>query len=252
MKRLLSAFVVVSALFLAPHQARAEGDTVPHLSWPQSGVFGTWDRAALQRGYQVYKQVCSNCHSMKYVSFRNLEDLGFSKKEVKAIAAQYQVTDGPNGQGQMFQRKAKPSDYFPSPFPNEKAARAAMGGALPPDMSLLVKAREGGPDYIYAILTGYEKAPAGVKMMPGTHYNRYVHGHQIAMPQPLMGGDVTFADGSPNSLQQEARDVSQFLTWASYPHLEQRKQIGVKVILFLLVFCGVLFAVKRRIWSDVH
>jgi ubiquinol-cytochrome c reductase cytochrome c1 subunit len=222
----------------------------PQGGWPQAGVFGTYDRAALQRGFQVYKQVCSTCHSMKLVTYRNLTDLGFSMPEVKAIAGSYTVTDGPNDQGEMFQRPALPSDAFVSPFANDQAAKAANNGALPPDLSLIVKARAGHESYVYSILTGFgQTPPADEKIASGLNYNPYFAGHQIAMPQPLHGDDVTYADGTPATVEQEAKDVAQFLTWASEPKMEVRKQTGIKAILFLVVFAFVMYRVKRRIWK---
>jgi quinol-cytochrome oxidoreductase complex cytochrome b subunit/cytochrome c1 len=223
-----------------------------HQSWPDDGVFGHYDKAALQRGFQIYKEVCSACHSMKFVSYRNLADLGYSADQIKSLAATVTITDGPDDSGNMVDRPGKPSDHFKSPFKNEQAARAANGGALPPDMSLLVKAREGGEDYVYGILTGYGAAPAGVTLMPGLNYNKTFPGHQIAMPQPLIDGRVTFADGTPNTLAQEARDVSQFLAWASEPKMEERKRMGLKVILFMLVFAGILFNTKKKVWGNRH
>ena len=249
-KVLIPAALALTFAFAAPALAN-EGE-VTQQSWPEDGVFGHYDKAALQRGFQVYKEVCSSCHAMKFVSYRNLEDLGYSSEQVKSLAATYTVTDGPDESGNMVDRPAKPSDHFKSPFKNDQAARAANGGALPPDMSLLVKAREGGEDYIYGVLTGYGTAPADIKMMPGLNYNAAFPGHQIAMPQPLTDGRVTFADGTPNTLAQEARDVTQFLAWASEPHMEQRKRMGIKVILFMLVFAGILYNTKRKIWSKLH
>ncbi len=234
-----------SAQALEPHS--------PSGGWPQSGAFGTYDRAALQRGFQVYKQVCSTCHSMKYLSYRNLSALGFNEAEVKAIAADYQVTDGPNDQGEMYQRPARPSDNFIKPFPNDAAARAANGGALPPDLSLIIKAREGHEDYVYSLLTGYGLSPqAGETVSPSLYYNPYFPGHQIAMPQPLNENSVTYMDGTKATVEQEARDVAQFLAWASEPQMEVRKQTGVKVIAFLIVLAGLMYAVKRSVWKDLH
>ena len=247
---LVPAAIALTFAFAAPALAN-EGE-IAQQNWPEDGVFGHYDKAALQRGFQVYKEVCSSCHAMKFVSYRNLEDLGYSPEQVKSLAATYTVTDGPDESGNMVDRPAKPSDHFKSPFKNDQAARAANGGALPPDMSLLVKAREGGEDYIYGVLTGYGTAPADIKMMPGLNYNAAFPGHQIAMPQPLTDGRVTFADGTPNTLAQEARDVTQFLAWASEPHMEQRKRMGIKVILFMLVFAGILYNTKRKIWSKLH
>jgi ubiquinol-cytochrome c reductase cytochrome c1 subunit len=229
----------------------AESITPPEQQWPHKGITGTYDRDALQRGFQVYKEVCSACHAMKYLSYRNLEDLGYSPEQVKAIASEYTITDGPNDDGEMFERPARPSDRFRSPFANDKAARAANGGALPVDLSLIVKSRPYGEDYIYALLTGYETPPEGTELMAGMHWNKYFPGHQIAMAQPITDGQVTYSDGSAASLQQASRDLTQFLAWASEPHMEQRKFTGMKALLFMLVFCGIMYAVKRKVWRDV-
>ena len=235
-------------------QAQEEAPTPPHQEWSFDGVFGTYDRAALQRGFAVYKEVCSACHPVKHLYFRNLEELGYSEDQVKGIAAQYQVTDGPNDEGQMYQRPARPSDPIPGPFPNDQAARAANNGALPPDLSLIVKAREGGPDYVYAILTGFkDPPPAGFKLMSGTYYNEYFPGHQIKMPPPLTQNDqVKFDDGTQATVPQMAHDVVSFLAWAAEPTLDERHRIGFKVILFLIIATGVFYAAKRKIWSRIH
>jgi ubiquinol-cytochrome c reductase cytochrome c1 subunit len=225
----------------------------PAGGWPERGITGAYDRAALQRGFQVYAQICSTCHSMKLVSYRDLAQLGFSDAEVKAIAAGYQVSDGPNDQGDMFQRPARPSDRFVSPFANDQAARAANNGALPPDLSLIIKARHGNEDYIYSILTGFgQTPPANETIAKGMNYNPYFAGHQIAMPAPLHEGAVSFADGTPATVDQMAKDVVQFLAWTSEPHLEDRHQTGIKVILFLIVFAGVMYGVKRKVWEKLH
>jgi ubiquinol-cytochrome c reductase cytochrome c1 subunit len=229
----------------------ADGIAPPEQKWPHQGLTGTYDRAALQRGFQVYKEVCAACHAMKYLSYRDLKQLGYSDAEVKAIAAEYTVTDGPNDDGEMFERAARPSDRFKAPFANDKAARAANGGALPADLSLIVKSRPYGEDYIYALLTGYEAPPEGTEMMTGMHWNKYFPGHQIAMAAPLMDGQVTYSDGSSASLEQAARDVTQFLAWASEPHMEARKFTGFKVVLFMLVFSAILYATKRKVWRSV-
>jgi len=231
----------------------------PAVDWSFNGPLGTYDRVQLQRGFQVYKQVCSGCHSMNLVAYRHLGMLGFSEAEVRAIASGYTVTDGPNDEGEMYARPAEPKDRIVQPFPNEQAARYANAGALPPDMSLLAKARPHGPDYIHAVLTGYEEVPPEMEghMAEGMHYNEYFPGHQIAMAAPLQDGLVTYkgldgeADFQPD-VDEMARDVSAFLMWAAEPHMEKRKQTGLKVILFLLVFTGIMFAVKRRIWADAH
>jgi ubiquinol-cytochrome c reductase cytochrome c1 subunit len=249
----LAAAALALLLALAPAPARAqEPPPLPHQQWSFDGVFGTYDRAALQRGFQVYKEVCSACHPVKHLYFRDLTAIGYTADQVKAIAASYQVTDGPNDQGQMFQRPGRPSDPIPGPFPNDEAARAANGGALPPDLSMIVKAREGGPDYVYAILNGFKEPPSGFAVVPGKYYNEYFSGHQISMPPPLSDGVVTYADGTKATVQQMAHDVATFLNWASEPNLEVRHRTGVKVFLFLIVAVGIFYAAKRKIWSAVH
>ncbi|WP_341898767.1 cytochrome c1 [Ferrovibrio terrae] len=259
MMRTILAAVVIG--FAAP--ALAAGDSVapPAQKWSFTGAFGTYDRAELQRGYQVYKEVCAACHAMKYVAFRNLADPGgpgFTAAEVKALAATFEVTDGPNDAGDMFKRAALPSDKFPSPFPNEKAARASNGGAYPLDLSLIAKARDhgrregAGADYIKALLTGYKDAPAGFALGEGLNYNEYFAGHQIAMPQPLNADQVTYADGTKATVDQMAHDVSAFLMWAAEPKLEERKRMGFKVMIFLVVLTGLFFAAKKRIWAKLH
>jgi ubiquinol-cytochrome c reductase cytochrome c1 subunit len=253
MARRAVAAAVLGALMLAPTLARAAGEpALPRQQWSFDGVFGTYDRASAQRGFQVYKEVCSVCHPVKHLHFRDLTDIGYSEDEVKAIAAGYQVTDGPNDEGQMFQRPGRPSDPIPGPFPNDQAARAANNGALPPDQSLIVKARAGGPDYVYGILTGYKEAPASFKMLEGMNYNEFFPGHQIAMPTPLSDNAVTFADGTPATVPQMAHDVVTFLTWAGEPRLEDRHRAGFKVTLFLVVAAGVFYAAKRKIWAAIH
>jgi ubiquinol-cytochrome c reductase cytochrome c1 subunit len=225
---------------------------LPAPGWSFDGMLGTFDPAAQQRGFQVYVEVCSACHALKHVSYRNLRDIGFSEEEVKAIAAGVQVGDGPNDNGEMFERPGRPSDRFKSPFPNDNAARAGNNGALPPDLSLIVKAREGGADYVYGILTGYADAPADMKLGEGMNYNKYFPGHQIAMPAPLSADRVTYTDGTKATLEQEAHDVVTFLAWAAEPEMATRKQLGIKVMLFLIVLSGLLFAVKRKVWKDIH
>ena len=256
MRQLLLIFTLavgLSPLALSAPAEAAEGGLAPkHIDWPHSGLFGTYDRHALQRGFQVYKEVCSACHSMNLLSYRNLRAIGFTEEEVKAIAAQYMVTDGPNDQGDMFERPALPSDRFKSPFANEKQARAMNNGALPPDLSLIVKARKGGEDYIYSLLTGFHEPPAGMTIPEGMHYNPYFAGGQIAMAAPINEGICTFADGTEASVDQMARDVTQFLAWAAEPHMEQRKRLGLQAMLFLLVFAGVMYAAKRKIWRKLH
>jgi ubiquinol-cytochrome c reductase cytochrome b subunit len=247
------ATIILALIIIMPANVYAaeEAAAPPEQDWSFEGPFGTYDRGALQRGFQVYSQVCSACHSMKLLSYRNLRDLGYSEAQVKAIASQYTMTDGPNDEGEMFERPGKPSDRFVSPYPNDNAARYANNGALPPDLSLIAKARVHGPDYIYGILTGYEEAPEGETLAQGQYWNKYMPGHKIAMAPPLSDGVVAYEDGSDNTVRQYAKDVSAFLMWAAEPKLEVRKRTGIKVILFLLVFAGLMYAVKRKIWADV-
>jgi ubiquinol-cytochrome c reductase cytochrome c1 subunit len=240
------------ALLLTAATANAaEGPEIPKQRWSFNGIFGTYDLAAAQRGFQIYQEVCSACHALEHVAYHDLSELGYNEDEIKAIAAQKEVDDI-NDEGQPVKRPARPADRFVKPFPNEKAARAANNGGYPPDLSMIAKAREGGPDYVYAILTGYEPPPPDFKLGDGMNYNKAFPGHQIAMPQPLNDGTVTFADGTSNTLPQEAHDVVTFLMWAAEPNLDERHRTGFKVILFLIVTTGFVFAVKRRIWADVE
>ena len=253
MIKILTASIATAFLSVAIPASASEAPEVPEHDWTFSGIFGTFDRGALKRGLHVYRQVCANCHSLDLIAFRNLSALGLSPDEVQAIAGEYEVEDGPDDEGEMFMRPAKASDYFVPPFPNEQAARASNNGAYPPDVSLIVKARKGGADYIYGLLTGYEEeAPEGVEMMEGMYYNKFFPGHQIAMAPPLYDGTVEYEDGTEATLQQQVEDVVTFLTWAAQPELEERKRLGVKVLLFLIVLTAMLFALKRKIWSDVH
>ena len=229
-----------------------EGEKLPNINWPFNGIFGTYDLAATQRGFQVYSEVCSNCHSMQLMHYRDLTGIGLTPDEVKAIAAAVTVPKGVDDQGNPKEGPATPADQFRSPFPNEQAARSANNGALPPDLSVIVNAREGGADYVFGILTGFANAPAGFKMMDGMNYNKMFPGHQIAMPPPLHDGQVTYADGTNATVEQEARDVANFLEWTANPEMVQRKQIGARVILFLLLMAGLTYAVKRKVWADVH
>lgn len=246
---ILSAAV---ALGLGGSALASEGVHLPTQSWPHAGVFGTIDKAAAQRGFQVYKEICSACHSMRLVPIRTLAGIGFKDEELKALAATYEVQAGPNDNGEMFMRPGAPADRFPSPFPNDNAARASNNGALPPDLSLIAKARVGGEDYIYAFLTGFEDAPAEVNLNPGMNYNKYFPGHQVGMPNILMPDGVQYADGTKATVEQEAKDVATFLTFVAEPKLDERKQMGVKVILFLIVLAGLLYASKRQLWAKLH
>ena len=231
--------------------ALAEEMALPKQNWSFSGPFGTFDRAAAQRGAQIYLNVCSNCHSLRQAYYRNLAGIGLTEEQIKKIAASFNVPTI-DDVGQPAERPATPADHFRSPFPNERAARAAQNGALPPDLSVITKAREGGADYVYALMTGYADPPAGMKMGAGMNYNRYFPGNQIAMPQPLHDDAVEYADGTKPTLDREARDVATFLEFIGNPEMEQRKRTGVKIVLFLLLLSGVTYAVKRQVWSDVE
>lgn len=246
--------LALSVLFLNSGTAQAAGDYVPapKQEWSFSGMFGTYDRGALQRGLKVYQNVCAACHGMKFLSYRNLEALGYNENQIKNIAAQYMVTDGPNDEGEMFERPAIPSDRFVSPYPNDKAAAFANNGAMPPDLSLITKARMNGSNYLYALLTGYEDPPEDVVLLDGQYWNKYFPGHILAMANPLMDGMIVYEDESPQTVEQYAKDLTYFLTWAADPHMEDRKRIGIRVILFLIVFAGIMYAYKRKIWAALH
>lgn len=248
----LAAAALAATLFTGSANAAGGGVDIPSQSWSFDGVFGTFDRASAQRGLQVYRNVCAGCHGLRLVAYRNLGDLGFDEAEIKTIAAEYEVQDGPNDEGEMFARPAKPSDRFVSPFPNDNAARAGNNGALPPDLSLMVKARPNGANYVYALMTGYTDAPAGVEVADGMNYNAYFPGHQIAMAAPLFADGVEYSDGTAATVEQQARDVVTFLAWASEPELEERKRMGVMVMIFLAIFTILLFLSKRKIWARLH
>jgi len=220
--------------------------------WSFNGVFGTFDRASLQRGYQVYQEVCSGCHSVQHLSYRNLSEEGgpeFSLEEAKAIASQFEVTDGPNEDGEMFTRPGRLSDKFVSPFANKKAAAAANDGAYPPDMSVLAKARKGGADYIYSLLMGYEETPEGYELDDGVYYNKYMSGHKIKMAEPISDGTVEYADGTETTKAQIAKDVTTFLVWAADPHLEVRHKMGFKVFFYLIILLILVYLSKQKVWS---
>jgi cytochrome c1 len=262
----------------APAFAAGETPVPPQIKWTFQGPFGKFDRAQLQRGFKVYREVCASCHSLSYVYFRNLSEPGgpeFSEAQVKALAAEYKIQDGPNEAGDMFERPGRAADRFPSPFPNEQAAAAANGGKAPPDLSLMAKARtyergfpwfvvdvfrqysENGADYLTALLKGYEEPPAGFQVPAGGHYNRYYPGHIIAMPKPINDGQVEYPKNEagqpqvPETVDQYSRDVTAFLAWTAEPHLEQRKRLGFQVMLFLIVLAGLLYFTKKKIWARV-
>ena len=253
--RALRNLLAGAALALTAAAPALASDAAPHppsRNWGFEKLLGTYDMAAAQRGLQVYSEVCAACHSLKLVHYRDLTGIGLSAAQIKAFAAAFTVPQGTDDKGDPKEGPATPANAFKSPFPNEKASRAANNGAFPPDLSLIVNAREHGPDYIYALMTGYSDPPSTMKMMDGMHYNKMFAGGQIAMPRPLNDGQVTYADGTAATVDQMAHDVVTFLAWASNPELVERKQIGVRAILFLLLMTGVTYLVKRRIWSDVH
>lgn len=225
----------------------------PSMDWSFSGPFGAYDKAALQRGFQVYRQVCSACHSMDRIYYRNLTALGYSEDQAKTVAADVTVMDGPNDEGEMFERPGRTSDPFKAPYENIEAAKYANNGALPPDLSLITKARAGGANYVYGILTGYEEPPEGTQLLQGQHWNKYMPGHVIAMASPLSDGVVAYENADvPQTVDQYAHDVATFLTWASEPEMDVRKQTGIKAIIFLAVFAALMYGVKRRLWSKLH
>lgn len=248
------AIVSFGSFFGMADHANSAGGTAKPVSqeWSFSGPFGTYDKASLQRGYKVYREVCATCHGMKRIAYRNLVDLGYNEEEIKKLAASYIYISGPDDEGEMFERTGLPNDYFKNPYANEKQARASNNGAFPPDLSLITKARAGGADYIYSLLTGYGHAPVDEELLVGQFWNDYFPGYKIAMPPPLMEEQVEYEDGSPLTIDQYSKDVSQFLTWAAEPEMEQRKRMGVKVIIFLMIFAGIMYAVKRRVWSQEH
>jgi cytochrome c1 len=276
MARKFLAFVLagsllgVTAAAFAADEHSHETPQPPRQKWSFSGPFGKFDRGQLQRGFKVYKEVCAVCHGLKYVAFRNLADLGYSEAQVKAIAAEYKIQDGPNDQGEMFEREGRPADYFPAPWPNENAARARYNG-VPPDFSVLAKARsyergfpwfifdiftqfqEHGVDYIHALMIGYkEKPPQGFTLPQGSFYNEYFPGHAIAMPPPLSDKRVDYTDGSPTTVDQYSKDVAAFMMWAAEPHMEARKRTGFQVMIFLIVLSGLLYFTKKKVWADAH
>ncbi len=223
--------------------------------WSFKGLFGKFDRGSLQRGYQVYTEVCSSCHSMKYLSYRNLTEKGgpeFTEDQAKAIAASFEVTDGPNADGEMFKRPGKLSDKFVMPYENVKAAQAANGGAYPPDMSVLAKARGGGVDYIYSLLQGYEDPPMGITLDEGVYYNKFMYGNKIKMSNQLSDGLVEYADGTVSTVEQMSKDVTTFLMWAAEPHLEARHRMGFKAIVYLIILTTLVYFSMKRIWSRIE
>ena len=256
MKNNFKILLISTIFFIASFNSNA-AEKVEYLKtdWSFKGLFGKFDRGALQRGYQVYTEVCSSCHSMQYLSYRNLSEKGgpeFTEQEAKSIAASFEVTDGPNADGDMFTRPGKLSDKFVMPYDNKKAAQAANGGAYPPDMSVLVKARGGGVDYIYSLLQGYEDPPVGITMDDGVYYNKYMYGNKIKMANQLSNGLVEYGDGTDATVEQMSKDVTTFLTWAAEPHLEARHRMGFKAIVYLIILTVLVYFSMKKIWSRVE
>lgn len=263
-----------AALLAGAARAQEEEPHIAKLEWTFAGPFGQYDQAQLQRGFKIFREVCSACHSFGHIAFRNLESEhgpNFSEAAVDQIASEYQVTDGPNDSGEMFERPARPADHFPPPFPNAKAAAAANNGAVPPDLSMIAKARaahrgfpgfvfdiftqyqEAGPDYIHALLTGYREPPEGEKGLPGQYYNPvFLAGNWLSMPPPLSDGQIEYTDGTPETVEQYSKDISAFLMWAAEPKLEQRKELGLQAMIFLIVLAVLLYLTKRKIWRNVE
>lgn len=253
LKSFKSAVIYIIFLVLSINACFAETNNLPpkHLHWPFEGIFGKFDRQSAQRGLQVYLEVCSACHALNHLYYRNLSGIGFSEAEIAAIAAKYNVKVGPNAQGEMYERPAIPSDMFARPYPNEEAARASNNGAYPADLSLIVKAREHGANYVYSILTGYTDPPSDFKLLSGLYYNPYFPNKQIAMPPPLTNGQVTYLDGTPSTVEQMAKDLVIFLQYAAEPEMESRKAMGLKVLLYLFVFTILFMIAKKRVWSKL-
>ncbi len=250
---LLSSILVIFSISL--NVVSAEKVEYLKTDWSFKGLFGKFDRASLQRGYQVYTEVCSSCHSMKYLSYRNLAEKGgpeFSIEQAKAIASSFEVIDGPNSDGEMFTRPGKLSDKFVMPYDNVKAAQAANGGAYPPDMSVLVKARKGGVDYIYSLLQGYEDPPAGITLDDGVYYNKFMYGNKIKMSNQLSDGLIQYADGTNATVEQMSKDVTTFLMWAAEPHLEARHKMGFKAIVYLIILTVLVYFSMKKIWSRIE
>ncbi|MDX2221168.1 MAG: cytochrome c1 [Rhodospirillaceae bacterium] len=252
-KLVLAAAAALSLVSIAAPRAAEVGPPLMTVDWTFKGPFGKFDKMQLQRGLQVYREICASCHSLKYIAFRNLADLGYSEGQIKAIAAEYEYPDI-DDEGSEITRPGKASDYFPNPYPNENFARASNNGSLPPDLSLMTKAREGGPDYLYSLILGYEEPPPGIEMMDGMNYNKYFAdgNFQIAMAQQLADELITYADGTPATAQQLAQDVTAFLHWAAEPKLEARNATGFRVMIYTLIFTILAFVLKKRIWARLE
>ena len=254
-KIILTIFIsiITTSSFADTQHSHGANTKYLNVDWSFKGIFGTFDRASLQRGYQVYQEVCSGCHSVQHLSYRNLSEEGgpeFSIEEAKAIAAQFEVEDGPNSDGEMFMRPARLSDKFVNPYPNVEASTAANGGAYPPDMSVLAKARVGGADYIYSLLLGYEDPPSGFELDDGVYYNKFMASNKIKMSSPLMDGVVEYADGTEATTEQMSKDVTTFLVWAAEPHLEAQHRMGFKAIIYLIILLTLVYMSKQKVWSQ--
>ena len=256
MKKIITITCLIFLLSIGGQQVNAaEKADLLKIDWSFKGLFGKFDRGSLQRGYQVYSEVCASCHSMKYLSYRNLSEKGgpeFSVEQAKAIAASFEITDGPNADGEMFTRPGKLSDKFLMPYANDKEAQAANGGAYPPDMSVLAKARSGGADYLYSILLGYVDPPEGITLDDGVYYNKYMYGNNIKMAKPLEDDLVEYSDGTIASEEQMAKDVVTFLMWSAEPHLESRHRMGFKVIVYLIILTILVYFSMKKIWSRIE
>ena len=250
----ITILIILSFLFLGLSLNASESKTEkqPKYEWSFDGLTGTYDRSSLQRGYKVYREVCAGCHSMNLLYYRDLLDIGFTDEQIKVIASEYTVIDGPNDEGEMFEREARSSDKFVDPYANIQEARLSNNGAYPPDLSVIVKSRKGGADYIYNLLIGYIEPPSDIEIGEGMYFNKWIDGNQLAMPNPIYDESVDYDDGTSNSAEQIAKDVTAFLKWAAEPELEDRKRLGIKVILFFIIFGISVLLLKNRLWKDIH
>ncbi len=249
-KLIVFLFLIIFSLNL---NAEESSDyNLPKHDWSFEGITGVFDRSAVQRGFKVYREVCSGCHSMNLLYYRDLIDIGFSEEQVKYIASEYTVLDGPNDEGEMYERPGKSFDKFANPYNNDQEARASNNGAYPPDLSVITKSRKGGADYIYNLLIGYTDPPSNIELGEGMYYNKWMAGNQIAMPVPLYDGSVDYDDGTSNEAEQLAEDLTTFLVWAAEPELEDRKKLGLKVVTFFIIVSALVFLLKRRLWKEIN
>ena len=244
--------IVFLSSFFKINVSAGEKSELIKQNWPFDGFFGRFDQSSIQRGFQVYREVCAGCHGIKYIAYRDLANVGFTTDEIKSIASEYEIIDGPNDEGEMFDRLAKPSDKFVGPYLNDKEARVANNGAYPPDLSLITKARAGGADYLYNLLNGYKDPPENLEISDGMYFNTIYPGNQIAMPIPIVDEIVEYEDETPATQDQIIRDVTSFLVWTAEPELEERKVLGIRVLIFLIIITLMLLAVKRKVWKDVE